>query len=76
VRWGKGPVDIRGDQVNTLDPESRQRNNLVRETDQHPGAILFDQLLIPVRMRPRYVEASTNVFNHAIALRGRETMCA
>jgi hypothetical protein len=73
VSWGKGPVDISGEQVHTVDPESRQRNNLARGTNQHTGAILFDQLLIPVRMRPRYVEGSTTVFNHAVALRGSET---
>ena len=34
--------------------------------------ILFDQILIPVRMRDRYVEGSTKVFNHASALCGSE----
>jgi Lamin Tail Domain len=58
--------------VNTLDPASRQRNNLARGTNQHTGAILFDQILIPVRMRERYVEGSTKVFNHAVAVRGSE----
>jgi hypothetical protein len=72
MSWGKEPADISGEQVNTLDPESRQRNNLARGTDQHTGAILFDQLLIPVRMRARYVEGSTRIFNHAVAVRGSE----
>jgi Lamin Tail Domain/Endonuclease/Exonuclease/phosphatase family len=72
VSHGKGPVDITGDQVNTLDLGSRGRNNLARGTNQHTGAILFDQILIPVRMRERYVEGSTTVFNHASALRGTE----
>jgi Lamin Tail Domain len=72
VSHGKSQLDIIGDQINTLDPMSRQRNNLARGTDQHTGAILFDQILIPVRMRARYVEGSTKVFHHASALRGRE----
>jgi Lamin Tail Domain len=72
VSWGKGPVDISGEQINTLDPGSRQRNNDARGTDQHTGMILFDQILIPVRMRDRYVDGSTKVFNHASALRGSE----
>jgi endonuclease/exonuclease/phosphatase family metal-dependent hydrolase len=72
VSWGKGPVDISGEQVNTLDPGSRQRNNLARGTDQHTGMILFDQILIPVRMRDRYVDGSAKVFSHASALRGSE----
>jgi hypothetical protein len=72
VSHGKGAMDLVGDQVNTLDPASRQRNNLARGTNQHTGMILFDQILIPVRMRERHVEGSTTVFNHASALRGTE----
>jgi hypothetical protein len=72
VSHGKGPGDIVGEQVNTLDPASRQRNHVARGTNQHTGMILFDQILIPVRMRERYVDGSTKVFNHASALRGSE----
>ena len=72
VSHGKGPGDSVSEQVNTLDPASRQRNNLARGTNQHTGMILFDQILIPVRMRERYVDGSTKVFNHASALRGSE----
>ena len=72
VSHGKGPGDSVSEQVNTLDPASRQRNNLARGTSQHTGMILFDQILIPVRMRERYVDGSTKVFNHASALRGSE----
>jgi len=32
--------------------------------------ILFDQIVIPVRMRERHVDGSTKVSNHASALRG------
>jgi hypothetical protein len=53
----------------TTDP---RREGAARGTDQHTGAILFDQILIPVRMRARYVEGSAKVFNHASALRGSE----
>ena len=72
VSHGKSAMDIVGDQINTLDPLSRQRNNAARGTNQHTGMILFDQLLIPVRMRERHIEGSTKVFNHASALRGTE----
>jgi Lamin Tail Domain len=72
VSHGKSAMDIVGDQINTLDPMSRQRNNVARGTDQHTGMILFDQILIPVRMRDRYVDGSAKVFNHAGALRGSE----
>jgi hypothetical protein len=72
VSHGKGPGNIVGEQVNTLDPASRQRNNLARGTNQHTGMILFDQILIPVRMREQYVEGSAQVFNHASALRAAE----
>jgi hypothetical protein len=72
VSHGKGPGDSVSEQVNTLDPASRRRNNLARGTNQHTGMILFDQILIPVRMRERYVDGSTKVFNHASALRGSE----
>jgi hypothetical protein len=54
VSHSKGPVDIIGEQVSTPDPASRRRNNLARGTNQPTGAILFDQILIPVRMRGQY----------------------
>jgi Lamin Tail Domain len=34
--------------------------------------VLFDQILIPVRMRDRYVDGCAKVFNHASALRDSE----
>jgi hypothetical protein len=61
-----------GDQVDTLGPASRQRHNLAPGTNQHTGMMLFDQMVIPVRIRERHVEGSTTVFNHASALRGSE----
>jgi endonuclease/exonuclease/phosphatase family metal-dependent hydrolase len=70
VSHGKSAMDIVGDQIDTLDPMSRQRNNVARGTDQHTGMILFDQILIPERMRERHVAGSTKVFNHASALLG------
>jgi hypothetical protein len=72
VSYGRSAMDIVGDQIDTLDPMSRQRNNFGRGTNQHTGTILFDPILIPVRMRERHVDGSTKVFNHASALRGRE----
>jgi hypothetical protein len=46
--------------------------HLTRGTNQHTGAILFDQFLILMRMRARYMEGSAHVFNHAVAVRGSE----
>jgi hypothetical protein len=54
VSHGKGPVDIIGEQVSTTNPASRRRNNLARGTNHPIGAILFDQILIPVRMRVQH----------------------
>jgi hypothetical protein len=51
VSHGKSAMEIVGDEINTLDPMSLQRNNVARGTNQHTGMILFDQILIPVRAR-------------------------
>ncbi|HSF30410.1 MAG TPA: hypothetical protein VLK82_08060 [Candidatus Tectomicrobia bacterium] len=70
VSHGKGPLDIVGEQINTVDFGSRVRNNLARGTNQHTGTILFAQILIPIHMRARFMEESTCIFTHASALRG------
>jgi hypothetical protein len=72
VSQGKSAMDIVGDQIDTLDPMRRQRNNVARGTNQHTGMILLDQIPIPVRMRERQGDGSTKVFNHASVLRGSE----
>ena len=70
VSYGRTSADIVGDRVNTIDPSSRARNNDHRGSDLHTGDILFDQILIPVGMRKRYVGCSAQVFDHEIAVRG------
>lgn len=70
VSHGRTAADIVGDRINTVDPDSRRRNNDGRGTDRHTGDILFDQLLIPISMGDRYVSGSAKVFDHAVALRG------
>lgn len=73
VSHGRTSGDIVGDRVNTIDPESRDRNNDGRGTDQHTGDILFDQILIPVWMGERYVGGSAKVFDHEVAMRGNSS---
>jgi hypothetical protein len=51
-----------------LDPGSRARNNDHRGEDIDTGGILFDQVLIPVRMLPRYVGDSAQIFENAVEL--------
>ena len=70
VSHGRTSGDVVGDRVNTVDPESRDRNNDARGTDVNTGDILFDQLLIPVGMRGKYVSGSAKVFDREVAVRG------
>ena len=70
VSFGRGPSDVVGEVITTTDPGSRARNNQARGTNANTGDILFDQILIPVRMRDRYVSGSITIFNHRVALKG------
>lgn len=80
VSWGPTAADLVGDpgheRVNTIDPESRKRNNDFRGANQHTGRILFDQLLIPMRMLKRYRPGSAKVFDHPATVRGGKQDCA
>jgi hypothetical protein len=70
VSHGRNSADVSGDHVETIDPDSRRRNNDARGTDMNTGDILFDQMLIPLRMLPRYVLGSVRIFDHEVAVRG------
>ena len=70
VSHGRTIADIVGDRINTVDPNSRARNNDHRGTNVNTGDILFDQILIPVGMRKRLANCSAKVFDHEIAIRG------
>lgn len=70
VSHGRTSGDVEGDRVETVDAGSRDRNNDARGTDVNTGDILFDQLLIPVGMRGRYVSGSAKVFDREAAVRG------
>jgi endonuclease/exonuclease/phosphatase family metal-dependent hydrolase len=70
VSHGRNTANINDDRVDTIDPGSRARNNDHRGEDVNTGDILFDQILIPMRMLPRYVGASAQVFDSAVAARG------
>lgn len=72
VSFGRKNNDVHEGKIDTLDPEARDRNNDARGTDAHTGDQLFDQILIPVRMVPRYVLGSTQVFDVAAAALGNE----
>ena len=73
VSHGRNSADIVAGQVNTIDPQSRARNNNARGTDVNTGDILFDQILFPVGMRNKYVGGSVAVFNHQSAASGNNT---
>jgi len=70
VSHGLGEGDIDGEELNTRRIGSRERNDSNRGNNVNTGAILFDQLLIPVRMQASYVEDSARIFNRAIARKG------
>lgn len=70
VSHGRTPADIETDRIDTIDPDSRQRNNLARGTDANTGDILFDQILFPVWMLDKYVGGSVRVFDHPVAISG------
>ena len=70
VSHGRDAMDIVGDHINTIDPQSRERNNVNRGTDVNTGDILFDQLLIPMRLKEWYVAASARVFDRPVAIEG------
>jgi endonuclease/exonuclease/phosphatase family metal-dependent hydrolase len=73
VSHGRNTANINDDRVDTIDPGSRARNNDHRGEDVNTGDILFDQILVPMRMLPRYVGASAQVFDSAVAARGNNT---
>ncbi len=73
VSHGREAMDIGEDAINTIDPGSRERNNVNRGNNTHTGDILFDQLLIPVRMKDRYVAGSAKIFDQPVALEGTDT---
>jgi hypothetical protein len=70
VSHGRDALDIMGDHINTIDPQSRERNNVNRGNNVNTGDILFDQLVIPMRMKDRYVAGSARVFDRAVAIEG------
>jgi len=70
VSHGRNNSDVVAGRIDTIDSLSRKRNNDARGTDLNTGDILFDQLLIPMSMRERYVGGSAQVFNHEAAVRG------
>ncbi len=70
VSHGRNNANIENGTVNTIDASSRDRNNQFRGTDTNTGDILFDQMLIPMRMAANYVQNSAGVFNNEVAMRG------
>ncbi|MBI1852304.1 MAG: lamin tail domain-containing protein [Planctomycetes bacterium] len=67
---GANDIDPVTNKINTIDPQSRKRDNDARGTNQNTGAILFDQILMPGWMQDRYVQGSAKVFDDGVALRG------
>jgi exonuclease III len=73
VSHGRKSDEVDGDRVDTIDPESRHRNNEMRGTNQNSGDILFDQLLIPPQLLENYAADSAAVFDRAFAAKGNNT---
>ncbi|WP_046867618.1 endonuclease/exonuclease/phosphatase family protein [Microvirga massiliensis] len=72
VTIGRTSADVAGGRVRTLEPGARAFNNRERGRDTHTGDQMFDQLLVPVRMRERHVANSTAVFDLDIAALGTD----
>ena len=62
-----------GMRVDTIDPDSRQRNHDARGTNQNTGDILFDHIYVSPTMLVNYEQDSAVVFNDAVAVRGNNT---
>ncbi len=63
-------LDAQTGRLNTIDPNSRQRNNDGRGTNLNTGKILFDQILISPGMLDRHISGTTRVFDHRSAVQG------
>lgn len=70
VSFGRSSADVIGGRIDTIDPDSRERNNENRGTDVFTGDALFDQLLIPMRIAQLFVQGSAHVFDNPIAVEG------
>ena len=73
VSHGRKSNELIGDRVDTIDPNSRDRNNDHRGENVNTGDILFDQILIPRGMVEHYVVDSARVFDHAVGAKGNNT---
>ncbi len=75
VSHGRTSNDINNTlgRVDTIDVASRQRNADHVGDNTNTGDILFDQILIPVRMRPVYVADSARVLDNMHAVIGNTT---
>jgi exonuclease III len=71
VTHGVLPTPLTDDgRLNIVKPNSRNRNNEMRGQDGHSGAILFDQILIPMHMAGSHVDNSTTIFDGPVAREG------
>jgi hypothetical protein len=70
VSHGRNENDVFSGVINTIDPESRFRNNVNRGNNVNTGDILFDQILVTDELFLRYVSNSAQVFNKAVAVTG------
>jgi endonuclease/exonuclease/phosphatase family metal-dependent hydrolase len=72
VTFGRTSADAAGGRVRTIEPGARAFNNQERGRETHTGDQMFDQLLVPVRLRERHVPNSTAVFDLDIAALGTD----
>ncbi len=70
VSHGRTESDVFDGVINTIDPESRLRNNQFRGTNAHTGDILFDQIVVSDELFARLVPDSARVFSAAVAVQG------
>lgn len=71
VSWGLREEKARPDgSLDTFDKGSRARNNTSRGGKDIIAPILFDQLLVPVRMKSKVAGGTARIFDRAVAVSG------
>ncbi len=75
VSFGRKTNELTPDgmRVNTIDPNSRQRNHDARGTNQNTGDIMFDHIYVSPTMLANYEQGSAAVFDNAVAVRGNNS---
>lgn len=73
VSYGLNSADVHDGEIDTTDPNARQRNNEPQRSARNSGDQLFDQILVTPSLTDHYVGGSAEVFDLGVAAVGNET---